>query len=149
MIRLRLIKLALTVFPLFITGCYATYTGFYYYAQTDQIPKIEIAEIGNALNETLKPLGFSGEKPRWSSLDIFWLHNKLEFMLPEYAKLDGSRASIYISVNPDETITIRDFDNDKETEFMKVVKQKIEHMLRTQFGMKEPQFKRAMDFMGP
>lgn len=134
-----------------LSGCYSTYSGVYNYERDDHLPMIETDEMETAIYDTLIPLGFRRQKLDWYNRDFYLLQLNPELTLPEYDDLDGSNAHMSITLDPDRTITIRirDFDHNKETEFMKVVKQKIEDMLRTRFNMQEPKFRRAPDFMGP
>ena len=65
---------------------------------------------------------------------------------PELSTLEGADAFITVAVvREPPRITIRDFDNVDETEFVRTLKQRLEKRLEERYGVRGLQFKRQSD----
>jgi len=139
------IFLLITAFTITV-GCYSTYTGIYFIDRATQKPSVRPVNLENQITEVLKPFGFRVISMPYEFPNYVMFSHRQQETLPGFASLDGANSNISIAVNlRNLTITIRDFDHNKETEFILVVKKAIEQRLETQYGIEGLKFERQID----
>jgi hypothetical protein len=85
----------------------------------------------------------------WDPSEGIWVSGQAEID-PEFAHLGGADHHITLAVGSDPTtITLRDRDGIDDTEFLRVLKHRIESVLETNLGVRDPTFQRQSDMWIP
>jgi len=132
-----------------LAGCYATYSGIYFLDRAERPQSVTFGDLSSQIADVLKPFGFRKiQLPKeMDDLGPSFSHHA------QYGNKDlmvlsgaGARISVVISFRGP-SITIRDMDHDKETEFVKAIRDAIEQRLEEHYRLKGLRFERQVDIL--
>lgn len=120
---------------------HTTYSGMYsiHMKPSSAIP---FEDFGMQISRVLRPYGMLKQKPRPGIEQLRFVHNG-QVVSDHLSNMNGVGANVVIAVWPKSlSISIRDFDHQNETEYVRVVKKVIERFLREQHEIHSFEFKR-------
>lgn len=131
-----------------ICSCFSSYTGIYFLERSQEVTWTQTEEIVRSLRNTLATYGIYEDDRRTDSKGstavVFFSRRQPASSL-NVRKLTGSNAHISIAIGVDRRhITIRDFSNLVETDFMRALKGSIERELEKN-GIPGARFERQME----
>ncbi len=127
-------------------GCYQKYSGIYFVHRAK--PSISIDELKMQLIDVITPFGFRYQQIFPGDPGSFGFIKKVELARPEFARLPGANSNVTIGIGRSKAfITIRDHDHDKETEYVRALKQAIRQRLVTRYNILDLEFEQQSDFI--
>ena len=140
---LRSILIAL--FAICLSGCYSNYTGIYSLNRTESA---QVDDLTSCVAEALKPFGFRVGPAESFGPGMSNLFHNPKFIDSELIELSGvgARLGVMICHPPHASITLRDWDNAQETEFVRALKEALEKALKENYKIDGLRFKRKPDF---
>ncbi len=130
-------------------SCYAAYTGIYFLDRTERPRTVRFRDIESQISYVLVPFGFRQVKlpKEIENLGPIFSHNK-KYGDKDLMKLSGTGAKISVAVSfRGPSITIRDASNDKETEFIRAIKDAIEQRLKAHYRVKKLKFEEQLNIL--
>jgi len=128
-----------------LLGCFRTYTGIYYVARPPRAA-MEYGDLATQVQDAIRPLGF-----RLARADETLVLFKADFedMPVSVRGLKGADARVQVTVLlvRDPSVTVSDPDHVDETEFVRTVKERIAARLTEAYGIQQPRFERAFDWL--
>ncbi len=138
------ILLMLVIVSLSAVACASHYCGSYRLAGFNGGHQPKFNDLEAQIDGVVQDFGLRVETyPSGYRLEGSWRSHK-ELVAPELSRLKGSDSNITIYVTRDLglDISISDWDNDEETEFVRALKQRIEKLLEEHYGVREPRFRK-------
>lgn len=121
------------------TGCYRTYTGFYYLPEWTVDRASPNRTLLKTVEEAIQPFGFERVEAYLEPDTVLYVNKRELRGLHEPARVrvvvDTRRPSVLVG----------DLDHDYETPFVRSVKDSIEKGLKARFGLTELKFVRHID----
>ena len=146
--------IAAALLSLLLVSCYTTYSGIYWLDSPDHLTAARVEALGVGLEQVLAPYGFGLSAPI-DGHQLLLYYSGVNPISPSLQKLSGSDARIDVFVNFVEksvffsehaTLSVGDYNNDYETEFMKSLRSRIEAYLAEK-GLQNIKFQRQREFL--
>ena len=130
-------------------GCYTTYSGIYFLDRVERPQSITFDGIESEIASVLEPFGFQkNQLPKELQARGAVFSHDIGDGGKELMSLSGAGSHISVSVNVQNlTITVRDYDNDKETDFTRAIKAAIEKRLQERYQLRGLKFDRQVDIL--
>jgi len=121
-----------------LSGCLiTTYVGTYWFDNTGG-SEVCAANLPSEMGQALADLGFAEVKNDREA----WMKDRSAVVAQEFAQLRGASHLITVALNSDPTsVRIRDWDDPKETQFVRALRGRVEQCLRDYCDQKNPHFK--------
>jgi len=140
--------LVLGVLSWLVCSCYSTYTGIYFLERSQEVTRTQAEEIARDLRGKLLALGFTEGDPLVDSTGgVIGAHfyKRRGPSSSEVRNLSGSNAHISVAIGLEGPfITIRDYSNNVETDYMRALKSSIERVLEDK-DISGARFERQME----
>ncbi len=132
------------IFSLSVAACHTTYTGIYFIDRARYDTSTRFDDLDRQIDGVVKDFGL--RRSRISTERVKAWDSRKGNVAAELSRLEGADAHISVAVGSKPlVITIRDFDNVDETEFIRVLKQRIEKLLEEHYGVRGLRFERQLD----
>jgi hypothetical protein len=144
------LKVLLIIFLFTIlSGCYTTYSGIYFLDRAQRPASVTFDDIAAQMTDVLEPFGFRKNKlPKELETRGIVFSHYVSDGDKELISLSGAGSHVSISINLQNlSITIRDYDNDKETDFTRAIKRAIEKRLQEYYKLRGLKFERQVDIL--
>ena len=146
--RLRISIFALALMA-GLTGCWRTFTGIYFLEPSRADVSASFTDLASETEVVLKNFGFRSE-PLGKEVPGLASWKKVATDAGQYPTLDGADARIVVAVNSKSlTITIRDLDSSRQTDFVTRLRHELEGHLAQRYGLVDLVFERQWDFLAP
>lgn len=131
-----------------LSGCYTTYSGIYFLDRAQRPASVTFDDIAAQMTAVLEPFGFRREQmPQGMNDMILFSHERTNEKDKVHAQSgEGARISVTVLLRGP-SITIRDYDNNKETSFTRAIKSAIEKRLQEHYQLKGLKFERQVDIL--
>lgn len=127
-------------------GCYRTYSGNYFLSRASVLAPVEPGTLPSTVFNAIKGFGFKWE---YQDQTIILYVRDPRGMEPDVAKLVGANARVFVAITfgTEPSVSIRDLDNQEETEFVAALKRSLEMRLEERYGIHGLKFERAFDWL--
>ena len=146
--------IAAALLSLLLVSCYTTYSGIYWLDSPDHLTAARVEALGVGLEQVLAPYGFGLSAPI-DGHQLLLYYSGVNPISPSLQKLSGSDARIDVFVvfveksvffSEHATLSVGDYNNDYETEFMKSLRSRIEAYLAEK-GLQNIKFQRQRELL--
>jgi len=149
MAHVRILAILLTAL---FCGCYRTYTGIYFLDRADHNATASLAAVDLEVYQAIRDLCFQEVKLEEEELEPRFrsrlFRHREEQVAEGCPRVDGAASTVLVTVGWEPpTITIRDIENNDETEFVRMVKSRIESRLVETYGLRSLRFERQADLI--
>ncbi len=129
-----------------LAGCYRTYSGNYLLKPASMGAPFDPATLPTTVWDAIEPFGFKWE---YQDQTVILYTRDIRAMQPDVATLAGANARVLVAITfgRQPSITIRDLDNVKETDFVAALKRSLKKQLREQYGIRGLKFERTLDWL--
>ncbi|HHJ18234.1 MAG TPA: hypothetical protein ENJ84_00145 [Gammaproteobacteria bacterium] len=123
-----------------------TYSGIYFLDRAQRPASVTFDDIAAQMTAVLEPFGFRREQMPQGMNDMILFSHERTNEKDNAQSGEGARISVAVLLRGP-SITIRDYDNDKETSFTRAIKIAIEKRLQERYQLKGLKFERQVDIL--